>query len=117
MKPTPVTIDAFGKKLGRVASEAASILIGKNRTDVTRNNVHDVSVTITNASKAAITEKKLEQKEYKTYTGYPGGLNTESLKQLVARKGYAEAFRLAVYNMIPSNKLRKQIMKNLTITE
>jgi large subunit ribosomal protein L13 len=111
------TIDAQGKKLGRVASEAASILMGKNSTKYARNIVPVVGVTITNCSKANIDAKKKDDKEYVTFTGFRGGINTEKLGDLIKRKGTVEAFKRAVYRMLPSNSLRKAMMKNLTITE
>ena len=114
---TKYTIDAKGKKLGRVASEAAVFLMGKNRTDFARNTVAPVKVEIVNVSKALISEKKLSQKRYVRYSGYPGGLVSPSMKNVIDKKGYREVFSLAVYGMLPSNKLRPILMKNLTITE
>jgi large subunit ribosomal protein L13 len=111
------TIDAQGKKLGRVASEAASLLNGKMSVSFSRNKVSDVKVSIKNTSKAAFDIKKLKEKEYVTFTGFRGGLYTETLEHLIARKGTKEVFERAVYRMLPSNSLRKEIMKNLTITE
>ncbi len=111
------TLDAQGKKLGRVASEAASLLNGKRSVSFARNTVADVKVTIINTSKAAFDIKKLKEKEYVTFTGFRGGLFTETLEHLIARKGTKEVFEKAIYRMLPSNSLRKIIMKNLTITE
>jgi large subunit ribosomal protein L13 len=111
------TIDATGKRLGRVATEVASLLIGKDRTDVVRNVVPDVSVTVNNTSKLLIDEKKRDTKEYQWYSGYPGGRRTLSMDQLVERKGYAEILRKAVYGMLPHNRLRAERMKKLTIHE
>ncbi len=111
------TIDAQNKKLGRVASEAAKILMGKNRADFVRNAIPDVKVKITNASKADILNKKLQEKTYKSYSGYPGGLKERKMKKTVDDKGYKEAFRKAVYGMLPTNKLRPKMIKNLIITE
>ena len=111
------TIDATGKKMGRVASEAAKLLIGKNLVTFARNTVADVKVNIVNASKADIDEKKKDDKVYVTFTGFRGGINHEKLSALIARKGYSEAFTRAVYRMIPSNNLRKKIILNLTVSE
>ncbi|MDQ5893065.1 MAG: large subunit ribosomal protein [Patescibacteria group bacterium] len=111
------TIDAQNKKLGRVASEAASFLMGKRTTSFVRNKVSDVQVKIINTNKAAFDVKKLDNKEYVTFTGFRGGIYTEKLSALIARKGTKEVFERAVYRMLPSNSLRKQMMKNLTITE
>ncbi len=111
------TIDATNKKIGRVASEAATLLMGKNRTDFERNAAPKVTVTITNTSKADIHEKKRVEKEYVSYSGYPGGIITQSLEKMIDSKGYSEVFRNAVYGMLPSNKLKTIMMKNLVITE
>ena len=111
------TIDAQGKKLGRVASEAATLLMGKRTTSFVRNKVSGTKVSIINTSKANIDVKKKDDKEYVTFTGFRGGIYTEKLSDLIARKGFSEVFERAVYRMLPSNSLRKQMMKNLTITE
>lgn len=110
------TIDAQGKKMGRVAAEAASILMGKNTPTYARNIVPEVKVAIVNCAKADIDTKKKADKKYVTFTGFRGGINTETLGDLIDRKGADEAFRRAVYRMLPSNSLRKSMMKNLTIT-
>ena len=111
------TLDAKNMSIGRVASKAASILIGKNSPDFARNVVPNVKVTIINTSKARITEKKMKEKTYKTYSGYPGGLKTLEMEKVVAKKGYSELFRLAVYGMLPTNKLRAKMILNLIVTE
>ncbi|MEA2702036.1 MAG: large subunit ribosomal protein [Candidatus Parcubacteria bacterium] len=110
------TVDAKGRPLGRVASEAASALLGKKSVQYVKNFVLPVEVTITNAGSLVIGEKKLLQKEYVHYTGYPGGLRTTTLKMLKDKKGIEEVVRRAVDGMIPRNKLRKDRMKRLTIT-
>ncbi|MDO8510210.1 MAG: 50S ribosomal protein L13 [bacterium] len=111
------TIDAEGKKIGRVASEAAAMLMGKNRADFARNVVHAVKVKIINTSKVVANEKKRESKAYVRYSGYPGGIKEERLGHLIGRRGYGEVFRRAVFGMLPKNKLRSQIIKNLTLTD
>ena len=112
---TEYTIDAAGKTLGRVASEAAKMLMGKTRADYTPNKLSVVKVTVNNASKLYIREKKRTQKIYTTYSGYPGGLKKESLANLNIRKGTGEAVRRAVQSMIPRNTMRVARMKNLTV--
>lgn len=111
------TIDATNKSMGRVASEAAKLLMGKNTAEFVRNAAPKVSVEITNVSKARISGKKLDTKEYKKYSGYPGGLKTFSMRKVVDDKGFKEVFRKAVYGMLPQNKLKSKMMKNLTISE
>ncbi len=112
-----VQIDASGKALGRVASEAAAALRGKNSPDYERHVSPTVRVSITNASKLDIGPKKLKEKIYHHYSGYPGGMKTETLANVTTKKGYAEALRRAIYGMLPGNKLKKIMMNNLTITE
>lgn len=111
------TIDAAGKKLGRVASQAAIYLLGKNQPVFARNKVTGGTVEIVNASKIDVSEKKLLQKKYTRYSGYPGGLKAPSMRDVVKKKGYEEIFTMAIYGMLPSNKLRSKIMKNLTVKE
>jgi large subunit ribosomal protein L13 len=113
----PIILDAKDKKLGRVASLAASFLMGKKSPTYSRNRLSGVKVSIINCSKADINEKKKKDKIYVTFTGFRGGLFEESLGHLSDRKGYSEAFRIAVYRMLPSNSLRKEMMKNLTVSE
>lgn len=110
------TVDAKGRALGRVASEAASALLGKKSAQYVKNKVLPVDVTITNAGALVIGEKKMQQKEYTRYTGYPGGLRVTNLQMLKDKKGIEEVIRKAVDGMIPRNKLRKERMKRLTIT-
>lgn len=109
------TIDAAGKTLGRVAAQAAKTLMGKTSPDYTPNVVSAVKVTITNAGKLSIGERKLSGKKYTSYSGYPGGIKTETLKALTARKGSAAALRRAIERMLPRNTMRVARMKSLTI--
>lgn len=111
------TINAEAKKIGRIASEAAKILMGKNSTAYQPNVVADVEVRVTNAGKADISEKKKEEKIYRHYTGFPGGLIDTPLKRLIEKKGVSEAIRVAVKGMLPKNKLQAKMMKNLVVTE
>ncbi|MFH0804430.1 MAG: 50S ribosomal protein L13 [Candidatus Zambryskibacteria bacterium] len=111
------TIDAQGKKLGRIASEAATILMGKNRVDFVRNAIPNIKLKIINSSKIETTNKKMEQKIYKNYSGYPGGLRERSMKKVVQDAGMKEVLRIAIKGMLPKNKLRDRMMKNLLITK
>ncbi len=111
------TIDAAGKKLGRVASEAAKLLIGKNLTAFVRNAHPDVTVKVVNCSKADISEKKLKNAYHARYSLYPGGLVKEPLEKTIEKKGYGEIFKLAVKGMLPKNKLQTPMLKNLVVTE
>ena len=111
------TIDAKEKRLGRVASEAAIFLMGKNNSNYARNLVADARVEITGVSMMDFSQKKLKDKIYTHYTGYPSGLRKERAEEVVAKKGYRELMRKAVFGMLPGNKLRSKMMKNLIIHE
>jgi large subunit ribosomal protein L13 len=117
MATTTHTIDAAGKPLGRIATEAASVLMGKHSTAFARNKTADVTVHIANASKMRMTERKSLQTTHRRYSGYPGGLKTETLSALIARRGYSEALKKAIRGMIPNNRLRPIVLKNLSIAE
>ena len=110
-------IDATNKKLGRIATEAAMVLMGKNVADFQPNKVAAHKVVIQNASKADISEKKKDTTFYDSYSGYPGGLKKTSMRRVIEKKGFEEIFRKAVFGMLPGNKLRAVIMKNLTVNE
>lgn len=114
---TLYTVDASGQSLGRVASEAANVLLGKKSVNFIKNEVLPVEVEIVNASKLVMSEKRIAGKDYTHYTGYPGGLRITSLSRLLATKGVSMALKKAVDGMIPRNKLRKERMKRLTITD
>lgn len=110
-------IDATGKKLGRLASEVASILLGKTSPDFQKNQIADVKVEVSNASKMDITEKKSRTKVYANYSGFPGGLHKRTLEEVAVKKGYTEVLEMAVYGMIHNTKLKKDTLKNLIIKE
>jgi large subunit ribosomal protein L13 len=109
------TIDAAGRTPGRVAAEAAKILMGKTRPDYTPNIATDLKVVINNASKISLREKKAKTMSYATYSGYPGGLRFETVAHLAERKGYDEVMIRTIERMLPRNKLRAIRMKNLTV--
>lgn len=110
-------IDATGKKLGRVSSEAASILRGKRDTGFAPNKVSADTVIIEHASNIDLSEQRLEEEGYNTYSGYPGGLKHETRGHLLARRGMKEVLTRTIRGMLPRNKLRDQMLKNLTIKD
>lgn len=110
-------IDASGKVLGRLASEIAMILRGKDTPAFVRHRTPDVSVKVTNASELLLANKKRLGTTYKRHSHYPGGLKRETMEHVIATKGYGELIRRAVYGMLPDNKLRKGMMQRLEITE
>lgn len=107
-------IDATGRAVGRIATEAAMMLRGKNKPTFEPHVDGGDFVTITNAAKVAFTGKKLAQKDYYHHTMYPGGLRRTPMKK-VFDEDPAEVIKRAVYGMLPKNKLRGEMMKRLTI--
>ncbi len=116
METREYTIDANGKRLGVVATEAATYLLGKDQPDFTKHLVAPVKVTIINASKLDMSAKKKEE-IYQTYSGYPGGQKDETFEHLAQRRGIEEPIRRTIKGMLPRNKLQAVMMKNLIITE
>lgn len=111
------TIDAKDKKLGRLASRLAVLLMGKNLKNYKKNIVSDVAVAVINASKMDLDTKKITTKKYSHFSGYPGGLRKESAEKVIKEKGNAELIRKAVRSMLPNNRLRSDMMKKLKISE
>ncbi len=112
-----IIVDAKGRTLGRVASEVATLLMGKNSALYKREAYSGFPVRVQNAGKTKITPNKLEQIYHTRYSGHPGGLRVIKAKETVATKGFPELLKLSVYHMLPGNKLRREMMKNLKIEE
>ena len=107
-------IDANNKILGRIASKAAAILRGKHKTIYTPNVDTGDTVIIINAEKIRVTGKKLLNKEYQRYTGYPGGKRFMTLEQMLAKRP-TEVLHLAITRMIPKGPLGSQVKRKLRI--
>lgn len=106
------TIDAKNKILGRVAVEAAVLLRGKNDPKFLPYLTPQNIVTVINTDRLKVTGKKMEQKIYRHHTSYPGGLKAMSLEKLFA-KDSREVLKRAVYGMLPRNRTRDKIIKNI----
>jgi large subunit ribosomal protein L13 len=111
------TLDATNKKPGRLATEVAVLLMGKNRTDYVRNAIPNVEVEVENASKMSVSMKMQKTKSYVRHSGYPGSLKSETVEEVIAKKGAKEVLRKAISGMLPKNKLRPQMLKRLTIKD
>ena len=111
------TVDATDRTIGRVASEAASILLGKKSVTYTKNEVLPVEVKIVNAGKLRISEKRMSEKTYRWFTGQVDGLREISLPNLIAKKGIEFVLEQTVDGMLPRNSLRKERMKRLSVTK
>lgn len=107
-------IDAKDKVLGRLASEIALILMGKSKVNFVPYLDNGDFVVVTNASKIKVTGKKLQQKKYIRHSGYPGGLKTQSLDEVLAKKPQ-QVIEHAVAGMLPGTKLGKQMIKKLKV--
>ena len=109
------TLDASNQSLGRLATKIAILLRGKTDPKYQPNLLPTMQVTVTNASKMKITGKKLAQKTYYHYSGFPGGMKARKLDVLMD-KNPKRVLWLAVYRMLARNRMRDKIIKNLTIS-
>ena len=107
-------VDAEGKTLGRMASEVAAILRGKNKPTFTPHVDCGDYVIVINAEKVAVTGKKRQEKIYKRHTGYPGGLRELTFEQLL-EKHPEEVVKHAIKGMMPTGKLGRQMYKKLKV--
>ena len=107
-------LDAEGKTLGRLATEAASILRGKRKPIYTPHVDTGDYVIVINAEKIEVTGKKRKEKIYKRHTGYPGGLREITFEKLQAKKP-DEIIRHAVKGMLPKGPLGRQMYKKLKV--
>lgn len=107
-------VDAEGKTLGRLASEVAKVLRGKNKPEYTPHVDTGDYVIVVNAEKIHVTGKKLDQKIYYHHTGYVGGLKETKYRKLLAEKPEF-AIRRAVVGMLPKGPLGRQMAKKLKV--
>jgi large subunit ribosomal protein L13 len=104
-------VDATGKTLGRLATQLADALRGKRKPQYTPHIDTGDFVIVVNAEKISVTGNKRAAKLYHRHSGYPGGLKTRTLQQMLDRRP-EEVIRLAVRGMLPRNRLaRKQLTK------
>ncbi len=111
---TTYLINASGKTLGRLATRIATLLIGKNKRFFAPDQLSGDQVVVINARQVYVTGKKATQKIYKHYTGYPGGLRTYRLEELLAKKP-EEILKRAVSRMLPKNKLGREMLRRLRL--
>lgn len=107
-------IDAENVRLGKLASEVSSTLIGKSKVTVSPGMDNGDFVVIINAEKISVHPKKLIGKKYYRHSGYIGSLKEETLKEKLS-KSPEEVLRLAISGMLPKNKLRAKMLKRLHI--
>lgn len=109
-----VVLDASGKTLGRFASAAARVLSGKNNPQYTPYIDTGDHVVVINAEKIVLTGMKAEQKMYRRYTGFPGGLREEEFTKLLVRKPEA-ILEQAIKGMLPKSKMGRQMATKLNV--
>ena len=107
-------VDADGQTLGRLATRIATLLRGKHRVTFSTHIDTGDPVIVLNAAKIKVTGRKLQAKQYVRHSGYPGGMRTESLERLLARRP-EEVIRRAVRGMVPQNRLGEQMMRKLHV--
>ncbi len=109
-----VVVDADGHALGRVATRVASLLIGKDKPNFTPHLDCGDHVVVINADRIRLTGNKLQQKIYRTHSGYPGGLKEIPIQRLMPKRADF-VVREAVLGMLPKNKLRASRAKKLRV--
>jgi large subunit ribosomal protein L13 len=107
-------LDAEGKTLGRLASRAAFVLVGKHCPDYSPHLDHREGVIVLNAGKVRLTGKKLDQKIYRHHSGYPGGLKEISARELLARRP-EKAIREAIVGMLPKTRRGARLATRLRV--
>lgn len=112
-----VVIDAENVVLGRLASQAAKILLGKHKTSYTPHVDCGDYVIILNADKIKLTGKKWTEKQYVRHTGYPGGQRFETPSELMNRRSSIFIIERAIRGMLPKNRLGRKIFTNLHVYE
>ncbi len=114
IEKTWYVIDAEGQTLGRLATEAATLLRGKHKPTFTPHIDTGDYVIIINAEKVEVTGKKRKDKIYRHYTGFPGGVREVSFERLLEKKP-EEIVRHAVKGMMPNGRLGRQMYKKLKV--
>ncbi len=109
-----VLLDAKGKTLGRFATEVANILSGKNKPEYTPNADMGDYVIVVNANDINVTGKKLDQKLYYRHSGYPGGIKSKPLREVIENTA-SDAIKSAVKGMLPKSKLGRQMFTKLKV--
>jgi large subunit ribosomal protein L13 len=109
-----LVVDATGKTLGRLSTQIADALRGKNKPEYTPHVDTGDFIVVVNAEKVRVTGNKLEDKIYHRHSGYPGGLRTRTLAEMLRRRP-EEVIRKAVKGMLPRNRLARQQLRKLKV--
>jgi large subunit ribosomal protein L13 len=109
-----LVVDANGQTLGRLATQIADVLRGKRKPEYTPHCDVGDFVIVVNADKVAVTGKKLEEKRYYRHSGYPGGLRSRTLAEMLERRP-EEVVRRAVKGMLPRTRLGRAQLRKLKV--
>lgn len=112
--PNWVLIDANGQTLGRLASDVAMRIMGKDKPHYSPNMISGDVVVVINAAKVRVTGDKLRAKKYYRHSGYPGGIKEMNLAEKL-EKDPESVITHAVAGMLPKNKLAAEMLKNLRV--
>ncbi len=112
--PAWILVDADGQTLGRLSTEIAMRLMGKDKPHYTPHMISGDVVVVINAAKIRVTGNKLLDKKYYRYSGYPGGMREMNLREKL-EKNPTDVIRLSVKGMLPKNKLAADMLKNLKV--
>lgn len=118
-KPDEITrewylVDANGQNLGRLATQIASVLLGKNKPDFTPGVDNGGFVVVINAERITVTGGKMDDKIYNRHTGYPGGVKSISMRDQL-KKHPERVLHAAVWGMLPHNRYGRQLIKKLKV--
>ncbi len=114
LKKSWYLVDASDKILGRLATKVATILRGKHKPTFTPNMDTGDGVIVINAAKIKVTGRKMSQKLYRRYSGYPGGLREVPLEMMLAKRP-TMVIKLAVQRMLPQGPLGRDLIKKLKV--
>lgn len=107
-----IQFDATGQVLGRLSTQIAMALRGKTTAAYRPDRIANVEIVVTNVDKMRVTGKKLKQKLYYHFSGYPGGLKTKRMEEVDPKS----RLMLAVKRMLPANKIRPRLLKKMILT-
>jgi len=111
---TTIDIDATEQSLGRIATKIATVLRGKDKASFTPNLMPDVKVVVHNLDKIVFKGTKAATTMYHRHSGFPGGVHSRTLEQKWERNP-GEVLRLAVRGMLPENRMRDKMLRNISV--
>lgn len=111
-KPIIYRFDATDEPIGRIASKIAAVLQGKLLPAYNPSEILNIKVVVQNAGKMVVTGKKMKEKKYFRYTGYPGGIKSKTMGEYF-ESSPEELLKKVIRNMLPKNRLRSKMLKRI----